>query len=96
MIILYLALCILQLLDYISTIRAFDSGHAVEGNPLMKKLMDKIGTVPTIVLTKSILILLFPIYYKIFGENDYLIVALFTLCVFYSAVVFNNFRLTKE
>ena len=49
---LFALIVILQLLDIISTLRAFRAG-AIEGNPIVAWIIDKLGVIPGLVVAKA-------------------------------------------
>ena len=82
-------LLLLQAIDVISTLYAFRNG-AVEGNPVMSKLIDKLGKNTGLLLPKAI--------YGVMAWwilNDYSVHVnwVYGLFAVYSLVILNNLRL---
>ena len=51
----FILLCLIvvqQVLDLLSTEYALRRGLAAEGNPVLRRLMDSLGIIPTLLLTK--------------------------------------------
>jgi hypothetical protein len=80
----------LQLLDAVTTIVAL-KGDAYESNPILKKIMVKIGVVPTLVLVKGGVIVFFLYYQASFPP-----VIIWLMCAGYVWVVYNNVKVIKE
>ena len=80
----------LQAADVLSTLYAFRNG-AVEANPVMRKLMEKLGTVPGLLLPKVV-------YGGLvwFCRDALTIDALAVVAALYVAVVVNNMRVAKK
>jgi hypothetical protein len=89
-IILFVALCVLQMCDVYSTKRLLDASVAHEANPVMRFLIDKLGTVAGLVLPKLVVLAL---AFAFLLESP---VILAPLCIVYVAVVTNNFRLMRK
>lgn len=80
----------LQVADIITTIIAL-RGPAHEANPLLARLMDKIGVVPTLILVKGAAISFFW-YYQALLPNP----LMWALCAFYVWIVFNNVKVIRK
>ena len=80
----------LQVADVLSTLYAFRNG-AVEANPVMRKLMDTLGTVPGLLLPKVVYGGLVWFY-----RDALTIEAVAVVAVLYVAVVVNNVRVAKK
>lgn len=76
---------ILQVFDFASTAYALRTQTAAEGNPLLRRLMDWIGVIPTLLLTKVLAAALAVYLWKI-NSSFWLIV----LAVAYTVIVINN------
>ena len=87
--ILYLLIA-LQVADIITTIIALQ-GPAHESNPIIKKLMDKIGIVPALVLVKGGFIA-FLWYYQAMLPQAVLLL----LCAFYAYIIYHNVQTIKK
>jgi hypothetical protein len=87
---LYL-LITLQALDVVSTYLCIKSGKGREANRWLSMLMDKLGVIPALVLTKGTLIVLLVMYGSLI-QNEVLI----GLNVLYAIVVANNFKILKS
>lgn len=79
----------LQAADALSTLYAFKHG-AVEANPVMRKLMDTLGTVPGLLLPKVVYGGLVWFY-----RDALTIEAVAVVAALYVAVVVNNIRVAK-
>lgn len=80
------ALALVQLLDVLSTLYAFRNG-ATEANPIMKRLMFQLGTVPGLLLPK--LVYGGAVWY---WREHLTIEAVALVCAVYAVVVVNNVR----
>jgi hypothetical protein len=78
----------LQILDYVSTIKALESGKGVEANPLVKWFMDKMGVRQGLAVLKGVGIAVAFYLYSIQS-----VIGLAVLLVFYGYIVINNFRI---
>lgn len=85
---LFILLAILQVNDAGTTYYALRKGYAQEANPVMRRLMEIIGTAPALLLTKSVVMT--ALWY---WRND---IALAVLCVFYAWVVWRNFEIALK
>jgi uncharacterized protein YacL len=85
---------LLQIADIWTTYLNLERPDRAESNPFLKAIMDKIGIIPTLLLSKITVIFLF-IFAYLFADSIYLTIALACLCVFYAVVVFKNYRLMK-
>lgn len=91
---LFVVLVIQQILDIYTTHKVLSQGGR-ELNPLLDKLMDRIGVLPALVLTKLIVIVSFG--FVLFNNPVVSISALLVsvLIGFYSWVLVNNFKAIK-
>ncbi len=83
------AVLALQVLDVASTLWAFRNG-ATEANPVMRKLIETLGTVPGLLLPKVVFAAAVWYFRPLFAEW-----ALWLVCVGYVAVVANNVRIAR-
>ena len=80
----------LQVLDAVSTVIALDGGgHEV--NPILKKIMDKIGVIPALVLVKCAAIAFFWYYQELLPDPLVLL-----LCLGYVWILYNNIQVIRE
>jgi hypothetical protein len=80
----------LQVLDAVSTVIALDGGgHEV--NPILKKIMDKIGVIPALVLVKGAAIAFFWYYQELLPDPLVLL-----LCLGYVWILYNNIQVIRE
>lgn len=80
----------LQVLDAVSTVIALDGGgHEV--NPILKKIMDKIGVIPALVLVKGAAIAFFWYYQELLPDPLVLL-----LCLGYIWILYNNIQVIRE
>ena len=86
---MFYAIVALQAADVISTLYAFRNG-AVEANPVMRKLMETLGTVPGLLLPKVVYGGLVWFY-----RDALTVEAVAVVAVLYVAVVVNNIRVAK-
>jgi hypothetical protein len=86
---LYLLIA-LQVADIVTTVIALQ-GPAHESNPILKKIMDRIGVVPTLLIVKGGFIA-FLWYYQATLPVE----VLGMLCVFYAWIVVNNIQTIKK
>ena len=83
-------LIVLQVLDAVSTVIALDGGgHEV--NPILKKIMDKIGVIPALVLVKGAAVAFFWYYREVLPQPLVLL-----LCLGYIWLVVNNIRVIRK
>ena len=82
---------ILQVLDVVTTIVALQREGLVEGNPYIKKLMDKIGVFPALLLIKGVFIAFLLWAYPLVPEP-----VLWVLAAFYVWVIYNNVKLIRS
>ena len=84
----FILLCLIvvqQVLDLLSTEYALRKGLAAEGNPVLRRLMDSLGIIPTLLLTKGLTVGL-AYYLWAIGSTFWLSI----LAIGYSVVVLNN------
>ena len=86
---MFYAIVALQAADVLSTLYAFRHG-AVEANPVMRKLMDTLGTVPGLLLPKVVYGGLVWFY-----RDALTVEAVAVVTALYVAVVINNIRVAK-
>lgn len=84
------AVLALQIADVLSTLAAFRNG-ASEANPVMRKLIDALGTVPGLLLPK--LIFAIPVWAYRDQFQDW---GLWLVIAGYTAVVLNNVRIATK
>lgn len=89
-IILFVALCLLQVLDVYSTKRLLDANAAHEANIVMAFLVKKLGTLAGLALPKMAALVLLYLYAMQYPNG------LFALVAVYVAVVVNNFTLMRK
>ena len=90
---LFALFAVLQVLDIITTIKAIDGG-AVEANPIIKALMDKIGMVPALLVSKAVIVA--PLGGVVwFYPSTLLCGGLGGLVLFYGWVCWNNWKLSR-
>ena len=92
---LFIAIAILQLLDWHSTFRALGKG-AGEANPYILSLAKIVGLMPAVSLFKIIALLLTALYFSASRKHQFkkvLSVPLGIIAFFYSIVVYNNYLL---
>lgn len=87
---LFYILIALQVLDVLSTLYAFRNG-ATEANPVMRRIMEAIGTVPGLLLPKVIFAVPVWLYRDQFQDWG-----LWLVCAGYALVVVNNLRIAKK
>lgn len=87
---MFYAIVALQVADVLSTLYAFRNG-AVEANPVMRKLMDTLGTVPGLLLPKVVYGGLVWFY-----RDALTIEAVAVVAALYVAVVVNNVRVANK
>jgi len=84
-----IAFSLLNLLDMATTVKALKRPGAAEANPIMRKLMDRIGVVPALLLFKTALIA--GLWYWPAPE-----LAQWVLMVIYVVIVINNLRVIRK
>lgn len=90
----FIALVVTQTLDIVSTMKALNNG-AIEKNPLVRGLMEKVGRLRALIVLKSIIILLFFIALNLGNADVRIGVSIGALLVSlgYCFVIANNFKL---
>jgi hypothetical protein len=83
-----IAVIVLQVFDFATTAYALQTRSAIEANPLMARLMDWIGVIPALILTKGTVIGLAIFLWRI--DNMFW---LGVLLIAYAVVGLNNLRL---
>lgn len=86
---LYL-LILLQVADIVTTIIALQ-GPAHESNPVLKKLMDKIGVLPALLIVKGLAIAFFWYFQAMIPQAVF-----WLLCAFYVYIVYNNLMTIRK
>lgn len=82
-----------QILDVVSTILALKRPNVVEKNPLLRWLMEKIGIVPALILTKVVAVLILAAIYLLLPEYRlYLMIGIGITIPWYAYVVIGNFK----
>jgi hypothetical protein len=87
---LLIAIGTLQILDGITTCQALEGGNGVEANPALKWIMDRVGVVGTLVVTK-VLLMAAVIAAALVYPSIYLTWVLGIVVVGYCWVVGNNY-----
>lgn len=89
--ILFAVLAALQVLDIVTTVRAFKNG-AIETNKIMAYLMARIGVLPALAMSKAAVlgVVLAAVTY---APSMYLFIAMTIVVGFYVYIVINNARL---
>jgi hypothetical protein len=87
---LFALIVILQLLDVVSTLRAFHAG-AIEGNPIVAWLIDKAGVIPGLVMAKATT-LAGVLAVMILAPSPWPVMLLLVVSAGYAWVVINNLR----
>jgi hypothetical protein len=90
-IILTVILVALQIFDYVSTIKALESGKGIEANPLVRWFMDKLGTRQGLAALKALGI---AVAFFLYSTGS--IIGIGLLVALYGYVVFNNFRIYNK
>ena len=94
---LFILLTCMQVLDIVTTYVVLKKG-GVELNPIMRKLFDKFGVIPTLLVSKVILLAV--VFYGYDQANSTVSnIVLTLLCAMYTFVLANNFkavRMTKN
>ena len=80
----------LQILDYVSTIKALESKKGVEANPLVRWFMDKMGVRQGLAALKGVGIAVAFYLYSIQS-----VIGLAVLILIYAGIVLNNFRINN-
>ena len=81
-------LIILQAIDAISTIVLLQRPGFAEGNGFLKKIMDKIGVAPTLLIIKG-----FFVAWVLYFQAEIPVEILGILCAGYVWVIYNNIKL---
>lgn len=94
--IVYGIFVVINILDCVTTIRALKNG-ATEANPMMKKAMTIIGVIPALVIMKIIALgVVAAAYVFVPLVRDWMPIIVVLLCVAYTAVVLNNYRISNR
>lgn len=88
---LFQVLVALQIVDAVSTLLALNKPGLVEGNRLLKAVMDKIGVLPTLVIVKGAFIAWIAYFKDQIPEGIYVV-----LILGYIWVCWNNLKLLKK
>lgn len=83
---------VLQVLDGVSTFEALKHTQAMEGNPLARKLIARLGVVPALLVLKSFGVVLTIVV----GFLDIGFLALMLLACVNTWVVCDNFRIARK
>ena len=84
----------LQLVDAYTTRTGLKRGGAREGNPLLLRMMNRLGVVPAIVVSKVAMIGLAAAAVA-YAPGAVTTVSLALACAFYAWIAFNNLRVIK-
>ena len=87
---LFAVLVALNIVDVYTTARALALG-AREANPVMRKLMDRLGIVPALLLSKAVALGI--LWWQI--DHPWMPYVLSALCALYVYVVANNMRVIR-
>ncbi len=85
----------LQVLDIVSTYQVITSGKGTEANKAMKWLMDRIGLIPALVVSKAVFIGILVAACLIY-PSMYLTIALFFVVGGYILLVINNLSIKEK
>lgn len=91
-VLMFVVIVVLQIVDGYTTWRVLSSGSGTEANKILKALMDGIGVVPTLILTKTAL-MGFLVCALAFFPSIYLFAVMGLVVVFYGWVCFNNAKI---
>lgn len=82
-----------QILDAVSTTLALKKPNVVESNPLLKWLMDRLGIVPALVLSKIVAVLIVAAIYLLLPDYRlYLVIGVGVTIPWYVYVIVGNFK----
>ena len=85
-----------QTLDVVSTTLALKKPNVVESNPLLKWLMDRLGIVPALVLSKIVAVLILAAIYLLLPDYRlYLVIGVGVTIPWYVYVIIGNFKNAK-
>lgn len=82
----------LQIGDIISTTLALQKSNVVEGNPIVRWIMDRVGILPALVLSKVVVIVLFGVAVYL---SPYAVYLMGLMSLFYVWVVVNNIKILQ-
>lgn len=86
---LFIIFVVLQIVDAFTTYLCLQRPDRAEGNPAVKWIMDKLGVLPTLIMSK--LTIIFVIAYVTFLlDVGWWIYAMFVLCAVYALIAVNN------
>lgn len=88
---IFYLLIALQALDVLTTVIALRNPKLHEANGLLRPLMDKFGTLPTLLLVKGVFITLLALFWR-----EIQVELLYALAVLYAGVVINNIKLIRS
>ena len=91
--ILIITLVAQQVLDVWTTKKALDTGKAKEANGPLRRLMDSVGVMPALLLTKCIFV---PMVLLLADATIAWYIVLGSLVALYTWVLTNNFRVLKK
>lgn len=82
-----------QILDVVSTTLALKKPNVVEKNPALKWLMDRIGVVPALILSKVIAVLILAAIYLLLPDYRLaLVIGVGATIPWYGYVIVGNFK----
>jgi hypothetical protein len=84
-----------QVADILTTWWNLKLKGRVEGNKFVKWIMDKLGVLPALIITKAIVIVMISCAY-VYYDSLYLTIALGSLCIWYGWVLFHNLKMLKR
>ena len=90
---LIITLVVQQVLDVWTTKKALDTGKAKEANGPLRRLMDSVGVMPALLLTKCIFV---PMVLMLADATIAWYIVLGSLVALYTWVLANNFRVLKK
>lgn len=92
-VIVFLLFVVLQVLDVVSTTLALKKPNIVESNKLLKWLMDRVGIVPALVLSKVVAVLIVAAIYLLLPDYRlYLVIGVGVTIPWYVYVIVGNFK----
>ena len=84
---------ITQILDVVSTTLALKKPNVVESNKLMKWLMDRVGVVPALILSKVVAVLIVAAIYLLLPDYRLaLVIGVGVTIPWYGYVIVGNFK----
>ena len=82
----------LQVGDIVSTTLALQKSNVVEGNPIVRWIMDRVGIIPALILSKLVVIGLFGVAVYL---SPYAVYLMGLMSLFYVWVVVNNIKIIQ-